>query len=170
MANLQNRNQNNREVPPNENGKVPNNGNINNNTNVAPDRSVPYRDGYVHGRVVEQQYQEEGQEIRDNNNAARGLLLGIGLTTLAGLTAGAFYLLNRPQEAPAPAPVVVPVPKASPSPSPVASQQPQERTTVIERTKIVPVPVEKPASPQPAPRVNVNVPPQPAPRVNVNVP
>ncbi|MBD1942149.1 hypothetical protein H6F50_07220, partial [Coleofasciculus sp. FACHB-712] len=157
MSNLQNRNNDNREVPQNPNQPVsPHNpvgptNTVHGNGTVDPGKVTSYRDGYVHGRVSERRVNEEGQEIRDNNNAARGLLIGIALTSLLGLTLGALYFLNQRnqqvEEYTAPAPVVVPVPSPSPSASVApnstapdtsssgASQQPtQER--IIERTTV----------------------------------
>ncbi|MBC1242306.1 hypothetical protein GNE10_35530, partial [Nostoc sp. 2RC] len=50
-----------------------------------------YRNGYVNGRNIERNYQVE----RDNENAANGLILGILLTSLVGLIAGAFWYFNQ---------------------------------------------------------------------------
>jgi hypothetical protein len=111
-----------------------------------------YQDGYVQGRAVEQHRGAVNQEIRDNDNAGRGLLVGIILTSLIGLTAGGLYLLNQRDRTPATVERTIVVPKAAPAPS----QSPQVRERVIERERIVPVPQQ----PQPAalPNVNVTVP------------
>lgn len=166
MSNLQNRNPNNRQVPPNNDGTDPN-------------QNVAYRDGYLHGRVSERRIQEESQQIRDNDNSARGLLIGIALASLVGLTIGAIFLFSRRQETPAPAPVIAPVV------TPEVTQTPQPEKTIIQReTRVEQVPVAPSPTatitplprvnitvpPQPTPRVTVTVPPQPAPRVNVDVP
>jgi outer membrane biosynthesis protein TonB len=158
MANLHNHN-------PNERNHVHHN-------NVAPDKTVAYRDGYIHGRVRERHLQEDGLEVRDNNNAARGLLIGITLTSLVGLAlAAAFFWYPRQQQTPAP--VVVPAPSSSPVSSPAASQGQTTQTTTIERHTVEQVPVTQPAAPASQPNVNVTV-PQTAPAsrtdVNVNVP
>jgi len=118
--------------------------------------SDSYRDGYATGRVSERLQQEEGLAERDNNNAARGLLLGMLVTALAALTGGAIWLLNQRDQTPAPvAPVVLPAPSNA-KPSPQASKAP-EKTTVIEKTKEVLVPVPQPVSSSPAPRQEVNI-------------
>lgn len=133
-------------------------------TNSPLPNEVPYRDGYVNGQIAERRLREQDRVIRDNDNAARGLLLGIVVTSLLGLIIGTLFFLNR-EEAPVPvAPVIVP----SASPEPAASQAPAPRqeTTIIERTvdRVVPVPqtrvvpVPQQQSPAPAPNVNINVP------------
>lgn len=127
-----------------------------NNTPTAS-HADSYRNGYVNGSVAEHQYQEEVLVERDNNNAARGLLLGILVTSLAALTAGAIWLLNQSNEAPTQVvpPVIVPAqPKASPSPE---AKQPPAKETIIERTRDVLVPVPQPQAPSPAPQPEVNI-------------
>ncbi|MDX2098340.1 MAG: hypothetical protein SFW36_11235 [Leptolyngbyaceae cyanobacterium bins.59] len=122
-----------------------------------------YRNGYVSGQTRERRILEEQQEVRDNDNAARGLLLGILLTSLVGLTVGSLALLaqRRNQPAPVAAPVIqtAPAPAASPAPvSPAPQTAPSTRTTVIERTReVVPVPQQRTIervvpAPQPAPQ------------------
>jgi hypothetical protein len=121
-----------------------------NETNINEGSSVDqaaYRDGYVHGRTVEQTRLDGTQEVRDNDNAARGLLLGTLLTGLVALTVGATYFLSQRNQTPVPNSTIV-VPKSSPAPS----QSPQ----VIERDRVVPVPV--PQQQAPAPNVNITVP------------
>lgn len=110
-----------------------------------------YQTGYINGQVSERR-QEENLIERDNDNAARGLLLGILLTALAALGGGAIWFFNQSNESPTPvAPVVVPVPNNKPDTklSPQAGKAP-EKTTIIERTKEVLVPVPQLASPSPA--------------------
>jgi hypothetical protein len=123
-------------------------------------RQAAYRDGYVHGQQVEQRRVELNQDIRDNDTAARGLLLGILLTGAVGLATAAYFLSQRPQT-PAPTRETIVVPRNSPVPqSPAPAPQVQER--IIERDRIVPVP--QPAAPA-APSVNNTEPQssQPAP-------
>lgn len=127
-----------------------------------------YQNGYVHGRVAENHYQEEVLSERDNENASRGLLLGILLTSLAALTAGTVWFLNqRNNEVVEPvAPIVVPAPDTKPDPKPPqqVNQPPKQETTIIEKIKEVPVPVAVPQKQAPAPQ-----PSAPAPQQNVNI-
>lgn len=113
---------------------------------VDESKKAAYHDGYVHGQVVENSRREQHLVDRDNNNAARGLLLGVLLTSLLGLTAGALYLWNeRNEEVYEPASPVV-VPSASPTP------RLERETTIIERA----VPIPQPAPQQTtAPEVNI---------------
>jgi hypothetical protein len=140
-----------------------------------------YGSGYVSGRENERRYQQANLAERDNSNTANGLLLGVILTSLATLGVGAFWYFNQ-RSNPAvdnTVPVVVPVPTNA-SPSPEATQSPQQRTTIIERTREVPVVIPQPQAPAtsaPAqPNINVTVPPQPParekaqPNINVTVP
>ncbi|MGA9378888.1 MAG: hypothetical protein WBV73_08980 [Phormidium sp.] len=134
-----------------------------------------YRDGYVHGRIAERRYSEDNRVVRDNNNAARGLILGIVLTSLVAIPALAYYLWNRQNQEPVVIPDPTPAPVVVPSPEPQRTII-QER--VIERTpevQVVPVPqgqtpttttpninIEQPTpAPQPTPNVNITVPPTP---------
>jgi hypothetical protein len=110
--------------------------NITRTTHVSNSiESIPdsYRDGYVDGRVSERD-REEGLVERDNNNAARGLLIGILLTSVVGLVLGTIFFLNQRNEAPTTVtqPVPVPVPSAKNTDGP-------QKTTIIEKTKEVPV-------------------------------
>ncbi|MCT7950513.1 hypothetical protein NG798_11995 [Ancylothrix sp. C2] len=153
---------------------------------VDTSKQSAYHDGYVHGRVSEHNRDVVRQEVRDNDNAARGLLLGIILTSLVGLTAGALYFMNQRnnQPVPASAPVIVPAaPTASPSPAattrtdttvierevPVSSPEP----TIIERTVPVPVPVPS-NSPNQTTIIEretvVPVPSNSSPDINITVP
>lgn len=122
-----------------------------------------YRDGYVEGRVTENHYQEEVLAERDNENAGRGLLVGILLTSLAALTAGAIWYYNQRNDD-VPQTIVVPNSQPAPSPSPEAKRE----TTIIEKTRDVPVPVVVPQQQAPAPQAPA--PQAPAPDINISVP
>ncbi|MEJ1933199.1 hypothetical protein WDZ92_23620 [Nostoc sp. NIES-2111] len=124
-----------------------------------------YANGYVDGRRLEQNYQAD----RDNENTATGLIFGIVLTSLVGLIAGAFWYFNQNNATvDSTTPVETPLPAATASPS--ISPQPQQ-TTIIERTREVPVVVpQQQVAPSPTnspPQVNITVPPQPSVRVTV---
>jgi hypothetical protein len=140
------------------------------NNGVVKPNADSYRDGYVSGRVSERSYQEENLAVRDNNNAASGLVIGLLLTSLVGLAAGTWFFLNQRNDAPAPVipNIVVPrQPDAKPAPAakpaPEARQAPKKETTIIERTRdvLVPVPQKQAPAPQPvapAPNINITVP------------
>ena len=159
MANLRNRNDN------DSNGRYNESDNIPTEEFVEPGRVTSYRDGYVHGRVLERRRQDEVLEVRDNNNAARGLLIGLSIASLLGLGLAALFFWNqRPEEAPTQ--IIVPQ-SVSPSPSPQSAET-QNRTTVIERqVEKVPqviVPQQPASAPQQsAPNINITVPRQVAP-------
>ncbi len=122
-----------------------------------------YRDGYVDGQVTENRYQQEVLTERDNENAGRGLLIGILLTSLAALTAGAIWYYNQRDDVDPVQTIVVPNSQPAPSPSPEAKQN----TTIIEKTRNVPVPVIVPQQQAPAP---APLAPAPAPDINISVP
>lgn len=115
--------------------------NVANVETVAPE-PVAYEEGYIHGRASERSLENQRQEVRGTNNAARGLLLGVILTSLVGLTVGALFYFNQREESQTPAsPVLVPVPRNS--------QQPDRETTIIERTtERVPINQEAPTTSQ----------------------
>ncbi|MUG95980.1 hypothetical protein F7734_27965 [Scytonema sp. UIC 10036] len=134
-----------------------------------------YQNGYLQGQSSERIYQDQMTQ-RDNDNTARGIILGLLLTLLTGLTVGAVWYFNQRDSSVEKTTTPSEVPttnSASPSPSPVGTQNTQTRTTiiertrevptVIERTKEVPVPVfipEQKPSPKTTPNVNITVPPQ----------
>lgn len=107
------------------------------NSHVEAVSPTSYQEGYIHGRASERSLENERQEIRDENTASRALLIGIGLTSLIGLTAGTLFFLNQNQQPESPAPIVVPQRNAPPSPT--------KETTIIERTTEIqqPPPVEQ---------------------------
>ncbi|MGL5034943.1 MAG: hypothetical protein ACRC6M_14200, partial [Microcystaceae cyanobacterium] len=119
------------------------------------DNAQSYQQGYVAGQIIEENNQDEqiSQTKRADKNISQGLLLGVIVTCVAGLSAGIIYFLvnaNQPQ----PATIInVPRQESSPVPSPltVAPVAPQP---VV---KIVPVPQTQPRE------VKVNITTQPAP-------
>ena len=138
-------------------------------------KEAAHHQGYVQGEMAENHRQLGVQEVRDNENAGRGLLLGILLTSLAGLVLGGVYYFNRGEEAPTPtaAPVIV-VPKANqPSATPAPTRTIEREKTIIQ--KIVPVPVQPSPvqkatpAPQPSPAQKATPAPQPSPAPNINI-
>nr|WP_190747670.1 hypothetical protein [Tolypothrix sp. FACHB-123]MBD2356618.1 hypothetical protein [Tolypothrix sp. FACHB-123] len=133
---------------------------VNNATNVNS-----YGSGYVNGRDSERRYQQANLAERDSSNTANGLLLGVILTSLVTLAVGAFWYFNQRNNAANEnvSPVFVPVPSSA-SPSAAASQSPQPRTTIIERTREVPVIIPQQQAPVRSaptqPNINITVPPQ----------
>ncbi|MFB2839010.1 hypothetical protein [Floridanema evergladense] len=163
-----------------DNKRTSSNREINRDSNESNYTEVPrstdtirdeYRDGYVHGRVAEHRYNESRQVDRDNNNAARGLILGLVMSSLLAIPAIAYYLWNRQNQEPVVTPAPVVVPSASPQPQPTIIQ----RERVIERNpevRVVPVPQGQTPT-TPAPNINIEQPastPQPTPNVNITVP
>lgn len=125
--------------------------------NNVPNSNV-HQEGYVEGRVDENLRQGEVLAERDDENASRGLLIGILLTSLAALTAGAIWYFNQRDDV-VPSTIVIPNSQPAPSPSPEAKQE----TTIIERTRDVPVPVIVPQQQAPAPQA-----PAPAPDIKID--
>jgi hypothetical protein len=125
-------------------------------TTAKASQEAAHHQGYVQGQMAEN-HQAGVQEVRDNENAGRGLLLGILLASLAGLVLGSVYYFNRGEEAPAPAPApVIVVPKANqPSATPAPTRIIEREKTIIEKS--VPVPV------QPSPVQKATPAPQPSP-------
>lgn len=132
------------------------------NSGTVDPSSESYRDGYVHGQITEHHYQEDVLAERDNNNASRGLLLGILLTSLVALTVGAIWLLNQRNDPPIEVvpPVVVPDAQPEPTRSPEANQPAERETIIRERPVFVPVPQQQAPTPQP---------PLPAPQPDINI-
>lgn len=122
-------------------------------------------DGNTHTRRT--RTTENNLAARDENNATRGLLLGIIVTSLLSVIVGGVWYFNQSNKVEVQentVPVLVPVPTDS-SPPPTPSPEPQ--TTIIEKTKevpvFVPVPQQQVAPPSAPPRqpdINITVPPQ----------
>ncbi|MEH1903393.1 hypothetical protein [Nostoc sp.] len=148
------------------------NGNIHTNLTQSTETSKnnthdpnSYQKGYVQGRNTEHINQQADLAERDNNNASGGLLLGIIITSLLGLVIGGVWYFNQQNNAPVNniVPVAVPVPSKS---SATPSASPQPRTTIIERTREIPV-----AIPVPVPQQQVTPPSTPRqPNINITIP
>lgn len=142
--------------------------------------SQSYQSGYVQGRRTERN-NEEALIQRDDENTSRGLLIGVVLAGLAALIGSAFWYFNQSSQTVDTTTPTTTAPVSSPSPVVTQTLQPQQ-TTIIERTKEVPVqvpvtvektkevPVFIPVPQQkaaPAPSVNNN---NKAPNINITVP
>ncbi|MEG4860018.1 hypothetical protein QUB75_21185 [Microcoleus sp. K1-B6] len=145
-------------------------------TTAKASKEAAHHQGYVQGQMAENHRQLGVQEVRDNENAGRGLLLGILLASLTGLVLGSVYYFNRGEEAPTPAsaPVIV-VPKANqPSATPAPTRTIEREKTIIE--KVVPVqpsPAQNATpTPQPSPAQQATPAPQanPSPNINITIP
>lgn len=134
------------------------------NNNTAQQKANSYSDGYMQGRVSERRHQEDVLVQRDNENAGRGLLVGILLTSLIGLTLGAVWFVNQTNKEATQATPPVIIPTQPRDPSPEASSAPQKET-IIERTRDVLVPIPQQQAPSPAPQSQA---PSPAPQQNTN--
>lgn len=76
---------------------------------------LAYRDGYIHGQVDEHEIQKKNRIIRDNNSAAKGLLIGIGITAILGMLGAAIFLVTHANQNTTPPVETAPVP-TSPQP------------------------------------------------------
>jgi len=129
---------------------------------VARAENAGYNEGYVQGRVVEN-VQENRLRERDNDNSARGLFLGIILSSLVALGAGTFYYLSQRDGASTPA--TAPVPQQTEA-EPAPTRTIERERTLIER--VIPAPQDtsgeqeqpaaEPAPAEPAPNINITVP------------
>lgn len=165
MANINDRDAYNRDNNPN---KTPETLNQPGDYHVVKPDPVNYQQGYVEGKALEQQRYEANQEIRDNDNAGRGLLVGILATGLLAIVGASFYFLTQRDRTPAPVNRTIVVPSAAPSTSP----SPQVRERIIERDRVVPVPqqsaptrvitIPQPSAPAPAPAQPAPAQPAPA--------
>lgn len=154
--------------------------NLQGSTNARPAtrNEVAYRNGYVQGqnakdrnlaaeeRLAHERARYDLQASRDNENAARGLLLGIFVMALLGLVGGALFLFNQREENNLP--TIIPVPQNNQPQNQAAPPSPKQETTIIERTidrtqEVIPVPAPQPQQPaeQPAPQ---------APNIDINIP
>jgi hypothetical protein len=95
-----------------------------------------YKSGHVDGHLAEEQNQDV-RESRADKNISKGVLIGVIVTCVAGLTAGTIYFLTKLNN-PQPVSVInVPTYESTPAPSP-----PPQQVRVVEQpiVKVVPVP------------------------------
>lgn len=109
------------------------------------EKPISYQNGYAHGRAAERSYQNNLSQ-RDSENTARGLLIGAILASLAALGGAYAWYRSQPDPQTTESPVVAPEPVKT-QPSPVV---PEQKTTIIERVKEVPVLVPVPQSNTPS--------------------
>jgi hypothetical protein len=121
---------------------------------VNPDE-VNYQEGYIDGRNSEENYQYEQErgirarenEVREDERANNGLLLGILILAVLGLGIGAYFLWASNRK-----PTTIVLPSASPTAPNNSNTNPQ---SAPREREIVPVPV------QPSNRTTIVVPPAP---------
>jgi hypothetical protein len=92
-------------TPKNSNTNIQNGRHLNTPVETVNPDAVSFEEGYLHGRASERSLESQEQEVRSEHSAARGLLLGMALTSLVGLTVGAIFYLNQREESPTPTPV-----------------------------------------------------------------
>jgi len=118
-------------------------------TPVRTTRQRDFDQGYAYGREDEQRVYEHDLYQRDNENAARGLLVGVLATSLLAIAVGSVFFLNRVAtrrdiNTPQSAPVVIP-------------QGSSQTTTPTQPAQTQPVPTQQ-APTQQVPAVNPNLP------------
>jgi hypothetical protein len=105
------------------------------NTRKATPDEIAYRNGYTRGRNSDRKVTYTTPIVRDANNTANGVLLGILLASLVGIITATFFILTKQEQ---PAVVETPLPQQtlpqSAQPNVVQPQPVQRETTVIERT------------------------------------
>jgi hypothetical protein len=120
-------------------------GNIHTEYTESQTNTHSYENGYVDGNIAERQ-SEDVRGSHADKNTSKGLLIGVIVTCVAGLTAGTIYFLTK-QNSPEPAPVVImPISKTNPKPTPSPPQVKVVEKPVVTIVK-VPVPqaqTEKP--------------------------
>ncbi|MCY7366563.1 MAG: hypothetical protein LH474_00220 [Chamaesiphon sp.] len=113
-------------------------GNRDNDDLPLTPKEKSYRDGFVQGRVGNEEVEHERERAAENSGAASGIVLGGIIAALLGLGAAALYYFNRPTE-PVPTTIInTPVTPAATAP------KPEKETKIIERTieKAVPGPTQ----------------------------
>lgn len=94
-----------------------------------------YRDS--HGNIQsEEEHRQDMRELRTDKNISKGVLIGVIITCVAGLTAGTIYFLTKLNN-PQPVSVInVPTYESTPAPSPPPQQVPVVEQPIV----VVPVP------------------------------
>ncbi|MEC4982531.1 MAG: hypothetical protein SAJ37_05905 [Oscillatoria sp. PMC 1068.18] len=164
---------------------------VNPHSTTDPEKAAAYESGYVQGQVTENNRERRNLTVRDNDNAARGLLIGIIATSLVALAVGLAFLFNdREPEIDSTPPAIVPSETEDLEPENQTNiieedqqpdttiiqedQQPDGQTTIIERNNTetireqVPVPVEQDSSSEQQSPASNSTPQSTEPRVQEN--
>ena len=100
-----------------------------------------YKNGYIDGHLAEEQSQDVRVK-RADKNISKGVLIGVIVTCVVGLTAGTIYLLTKLNN-PQPVSVInVPTYESTPAPSP-----PPQQVRVVEQPIVTIVPVPQAQAP-----------------------
>lgn len=129
-------------------------GNIHTEYTEPQKNTTAYNNGYVEGNLANEQRQDI-QESRTDKNVSKGLLIGVIVTCVAGLTAGTIYFLTKHND-PEPAPVVI-MPTSQTNPK---ATQPSPQIRVVEKpvVTIVKVPVPQDQSDKATVNITTNPP------------
>lgn len=129
-------------------------GNIHTEYTKSQKNTTAYNNGYVEGNLANEQ-RDDTQESRTDKNISKGLLIGVIVTCVAGLTAGTIYFLTK-QNNPETAPVVI-MPTSQTDPKPT---QPTPQVPVVEKpvVTIVKVPVPQDQSDKATVNITTNPP------------
>lgn len=121
-------------------------------TEKVDNKADSYGRGYIHGQAAERSTRRRIVQ-QNEDNTARGLLLGSLLAIIAILTGGFIWYINQQNDSDVlpVAPIIIPNgenPESSPSPSPITEPQTRQEstseTTIIEKVREVPIPVPVP--------------------------
>ncbi|HEY9846507.1 MAG TPA: hypothetical protein V6D03_09940 [Candidatus Caenarcaniphilales bacterium] len=139
------------------------------------DEPLRRQDAHYQGNYGDSQRTEDerllmDQTARDNDNAARGLLLGIILASLIGLGMAWYFLTQREDEPVQQPAIIVPAQESS-------RPTPEVRERIIEKeTNTITVPTSQPSQAPPAAPDNITLPtsqpsqaPAAAPEINNNI-
>jgi hypothetical protein len=115
-------------------------GNLHTNNVDDPDNAHSYKSGYTDGHFAQERRDEE-KEVLEDDNKSKGLLIGVIVACVAGLTAGTIYFMTR-DNTPPPLPVVVaPINQSSPTPTPTP---PEPEVRIVEKPVVTIVPAPAP--------------------------
>jgi hypothetical protein len=110
-----------------------------------------YKNGYIDGNLTEKQNQDL-RESHADKNISKGMLIGIIVACVAGLTAGTIYFLTKMNN-PQPVSVInVPTERSEPIPIP-----PPPQIKVVEKPIVTIVPIPQAKTPEST--VNITTPP-----------
>lgn len=111
------------------------------------------RERQIEDRVMQERVLAEQQKIRDNDNAARGLMTGIILTGLAGLVIGTLFALGQQDRSREPLNQPIIVPNTAPQSSPQVRERVIEQAVPVPQQGTTTAPQSSGSTTQPTPNV-----------------
>ncbi|HBB35362.1 MAG TPA: hypothetical protein DDZ80_10700 [Cyanobacteria bacterium UBA8803] len=103
---------------------------------------TPYQKGYLDGKTLEHELQEQNRIVQENNSAASGLLLGIVLATLSLLLGVSIFFLVQAKQQSTQSMLMLPLPNSANSnqPESIRNETAFKGRTITRTQDVIPIP------------------------------